>query len=137
MDVKDKLTKLNQELETNILLTDDQIFIFQIDAFDTKNINAFGRAVEELSEDDVPIHKHIYDLLKVTNFPLEAIRAATRLKQSSPTIPRYVVILVKNERVRQLIDLVLSIQPWGQIRVMGDKETAITWLNEQVKPILS
>jgi hypothetical protein len=138
MSLQDKLIRFNHHSKIQVTLTDDQILIFEIDKeLDTESINEWVYVVGELITESEIINKRIYDLRNIVHFPLAALKAAIKLRQSPNVHLHFVVVLVGNKNVHRLIELILRIQPGGRTRVMRDKEEAIKWLNEQGKsPLL-
>lgn len=76
--------------------------------------------------------KHLYDLRSLSSLSIYALQAALKLKAHPKADNVYAAVLTANDRVAELVDLVLRIQPGGHFRLFADQTRAIDWLNTQV-----
>lgn len=76
--------------------------------------------------------KHLYDLRSLTDLSVYALHAAIKLKAHPNANNIYTAILATHDRVIEMADLVMRIQPGGHFRLFADETKAVEWLNSQV-----
>lgn len=76
--------------------------------------------------------KHLYDLRSLTSLSIYALHAVIKLKAHPNARNVYSAVLATHDRVIELADLIMRIQPGGHFRLFTDEAKAIEWLNTQV-----
>ncbi len=76
--------------------------------------------------------KHLYDLRSLTSLSVYALHAAIKLKAHPNANNVYSAVVATHDRVIEMADLVMRIQPGGHFRLFTNETTAIEWLNSQV-----
>lgn len=110
----------------------DNIHIFSVADSSIATIQDWmQKTLAQLDQDAGP-HKHLYDLRKLEDLSIYAIRAAIKFKGHPRAKNVFSAVLLTHPQVVDKINLILKIQPGGNFRLFQEKQEAIDWLNTQV-----
>lgn len=110
----------------------DNILVYETEDTSVETVRAWYdhsfALLEQISKPD----KRLYDLRKLKNISIFALRTAVKLKSHRKADLIFAAVLINNSRVSELVDTVLAIQPGGNFRLFSNEEEAIHWLNQKV-----
>ncbi len=110
----------------------DNILVYEAEDTSLETVQAWYAQSFALLEQATKPDKRLYDLRKLKNISIFALRTAVKLKSHRKADLIYAAVLINNSRVSELVDTVLAIQPGGNFRLFSNEEEAIQWLNQKV-----
>jgi hypothetical protein len=110
----------------------DNILVYEAEDTMTETVKEWQTHAFALLDNVTELNKRLYDLRKLKNVSIFALRTAIKLKSHPKANLVFAAVLINNSRVAELVDTILAIQPGGNFRIFSSETEAITWLNNKV-----
>lgn len=112
---------------------EDGILVFEFYDASWETMRTWEQTVLGLRMSENNPRKRLYNVRQLKNIPVRVLQTAIRLAKAPQAERVYIAVLVSTENVERLVNLVLSLRPRGNMRVMPSEEAAVQWLNTKVR----